>query len=429
MKPVLSTIGAVVTGFLIGLGLPNFRDRPVVTGDKISPTKSAEREQTRPTDRLLKLANEATSLTPSQWPAFFQARMNHPDGTRLAERLWAEQDPAGFWKWLIARRDLETLKAYGANLLRIWSETDPDAAMQAANAITDKSASDYLRREVIESVLDRDLQKGLSLAAQALDFNRFSWGPRGWMTRDPGGAVRGLAALPAQSEYRDYLNHAVEEWAKQDTPSLLSWLKTQPAPEKEDWYEIAFKSAATSDIQAALDAANHMDPASRGAAITGVLSSGKIPTKDVIAALPFLTLDQQAKAATDAIQITPLRTPEQFTEATQLLLAAPANQNTFNSVERIAGKFENWDEGLRWAGSLPDSALRRRALESVAFQADLEQLDRFAGTVSTVSLLDLSTQTFRTILRKLPLEKRDAWIARLPAERAAWARAAAAEEQ
>jgi hypothetical protein len=354
--------------------------------------------------------------------------MNDPENARLAARLWAEQDPDGFWNWLKQSRDGTLLKQFGKDLLQVWATADPDVAMQAANAITDKECSDFLRREVIDTVIAKDLKKGLELAAAAPDFNRFSWGPREWMKTDPAAAVQGLAGLPERSEYRDFLKYAVVAWAK-DSPALLAWLGTQSMAERDEWFGAAFKSAAAVNLQAALEAASKIaDPSSRDAAVAGVLASGKIPTDSLPDLLSQLTLPNRSAATLAALDALPLKDPRQLSEATKLLIEAPANRNTLNSVDRIARSFKDLDEGLAWTALLPEATMRRRALISLTYLADSAQGDQLASMVSTRSSLDLSNDLFRTILTRMSAEQKAAWLAKLSRDRAAWAEAAAASQ-
>ncbi|MEO5916470.1 MAG: hypothetical protein ABIS50_19695 [Luteolibacter sp.] len=435
MKSIVPTLLLATIGFLTGFGLPHEGGEganPSTSPARLSPRKTGGGESPGGTasDRMRSFANHAATLTPAEWPAFFRARLNDPEGTRLAERLWAEQDPSGFWDWLKQQHDGTTLKNYGVNLLQVWAAADPDAAMAAANAITDKECGDLLRREVIETVISKDLTKGLELAAEVRDFNRFSWGTREWMKTDPAAAVEGLAKLPKRSEYRDYLGYAVAQWAKSDSPALLEWLKTQSVPQGERWFGEAFKSAAAIDSRAALEATSHLaDPTARDAAIAGVLASGKVPAGSLPELLSHLTLPKRSEATLAALGAMPLRDPGQFAEATQLLIDAPANRNTLNSTDTMIGKFTDWNQGLIWASLLPDSAMRRRALESLASRADSEQLDDLSATVATAPLLDLSNELFRNILTTIPDEQEAAWIAKLPPERAAWARAVAESQK
>ncbi len=426
MKPLIPTILLGIIGLLAGYGFPRTTtDHPSNASPRRSPRQAGAHERTWATTSL-SFVNHAATLTPEEWPAFFQARMNNSEGTRLAERLWAEQDPAGFWDWLKLQHDGTALKTYGKDLLQVWALADPDAAMRAANAITDKNSSDFLRRAVVDAVIATDLKKGLELAAAARDFNRFSWGPREWITKDPAAAVQGLAGLPEGSEYRDYLKYAVADWAKIDSPAMLDWLKTQPVHDRDEWFGVAFKAAATADSRAALGAATALeDPAARDAAIAGVLASGVIPSSEMTTLLEHLTLPKRAEATVAALNAMPLKDEAQFADATRLLVEAPANRNTLNATEHVVRRFQDWNQGLAWAITLPDAALRRRALAALAFTAQAEHLDALAATVATAPALNLSNELFRNILQALPDEREAEWMARLPPERAAWARTVA----
>lgn len=434
MKPRYLTLGCAVAGFLAGyfLHAPRQIAGPVEETKEVrlSPRKAQSHAETSDVSeiRTTSLVDRAVSLSADQWPAFFEARMNSSEGTRLLERLWAEQDPEGFWAWLKSRHDGNALTRYGQELLRVWAMADPDAAMNAANQITAKQPSDILRREVIETVLSNDLQKGLELAAKALDFNYFSWGPREWMKTDPAGAVRGLAGLPAKSEFRKYLDYAVREWATVDSKGMLEWLKKQAAPDREDWYAKAFTAAAAVDLSSALEVANSMDPVSRDAAISGVLASGRVSENQTIELLGQLTAPKRSQAMYLALDALPLENTAQIESATRLLSASPLNRNMLNVVEDFGRAWVNCDiqRGFTWAESLPDSSMRRGALASMASYAKgPEQFSALAAQAARVPMLDLSNEFFENILRSMPDDQEDAWIARLPKDRAEWARTVA----
>lgn len=435
MKPFALTILCAACGFFVGIAIPRNIESPKEP-DASAPGRRSSRPWTPsklpPGQRMASFANHAITLTPEEWPAFFRSRMNEPDGTRLAERLWAEQDPAGFWNWLKQQRDPTQLRRYGKSLLHVWAAAEPDAAMRAADAITDKESSDFLRKEVVETVIAVDLTKGLALAAKTGDFNRFSWGPRPWMIENPSAAVQGLAGLPERNEFRDFLRYTVVAWAEQDSPALLEWLKTQPVIEHEDWFGDAFKAAALKDTRGALDAASHLtDPTARDAAIAGVMASGVVPNNETAGLLGQLSIRLRADATAATVGAMPMKNAGQIEAAALLLNDAPAGRNTLNAVESVARGWSecDWNRGVAWAATLPDSTMRRKALATMAYAANLDQMDTLATTVAQAPMLNLSDELFHNILRKLPAEKADAWIARLPPERAAWARAVANKQK
>ncbi len=431
MKSTVLTILCAAAGFLLGFGFPKIGKSHL---EKEAISRRSARPPANPWGerdlsacaRMRQFVSQTATVAPEDWPAFFLARMHDPEGTRLAERLWAERDPQGFWKFLKSRRDAGDLLQYGRNLLPIWAAADPDAAMAAANEITEKHASDFLRREVIDTVLAADLKKGLAFAAAAPDFNRFSWGPRDWISADPAAAAAGLAALPARSEYRDFLKIAVAAWAETDSAALLDWVKRQPVPERDEWFGAAFTAAANADLPAALTAAKEIaDPAARDAALAGVVSSGRMPEDQVPELLARLPIPNR-QAATLAV-LEQAGTSAQIAAATRLLPDAPASKNSLESVGSLAGRISLRDpaQALVWTAALPDAAMRRAALARLA-EIGINP-DALFAAIANAPRLDLSNDLFRNALRNLPADRRAAWIARLPPDLAAWAEAAAAK--
>lgn len=435
MKTILISTVCAAAGFLLGFGVPS-------AGKQFANSQNARRSSrpARPIDpwggqtgsaaaRMRHFASLAATLAPEDWPAFFQARIGDPEGTRLAERLWAEQDPGGFWQFLKDRHDTNDLLQYGRNFLQTWAAADPDAAMAAANEITDKRTSDFLRREVIEAVLTMNLEKGLALAAAALDFNRFSSGERAWIKADPAAAAKGLSALPEASEYRGFLKIAVANWAETDPAALLDWVKRQPVPERDPWFGEAFKAAANADFPAAMDTASAIaDPAARDAALAGVISSGHVPEDQVPGLLVKLSIPAREEATREVIGLA--NSPAQIAAATRLLDNAPASKNLLTAVRSLASRVASRDpnQSLAWAASLPDSAMRRTAYVRLAETLDYQnQLNALIPAISNAPRLDLSDDLFRNVLNHLPADRRAAWLAKLPPDLAAWANSAVPE--
>lgn len=67
--------------------------------------------------------------------------------------------------------------------------------------------------------------------------------------------------------------------------------------------------------------------------------------------------------------------------------------------------------------------MRRKAINALATAATPEQYDSLAERLSTVPIAELSNELFQNIINKLPGEQCDAWIEKLPGDRAEWARA------
>ena len=390
--------------------------KPAVVVDAWNPSSLA------PANRMAGIAEKAALLDPSEWPAFFAAQKDSPEISPLLARLWAERHPAGFWQWLKESGDVHLLDRFANDLARTWAEKDPDQAMKAVLQVTEKQLADRLKRTVIDTAIDSDLQKGLQLAALAGDFNRFSWGAREWVSKDPAAATTGLAALPAISKYRHFLFYAVPEWVKKDPAGALAWLKGAELLPGERWLPEAYRAAAEADPQAALAAARSLtDLRFRDEALSGVLASGKIDPAQLSELLPELPLSQQSEIGLRRFLTGPPKNAEEFRNMSALFAAVPASENNLSSLGTFASQWQSADPeaGWQWVTSLPDAAMRRSALESIATQATPEQL----SAISKVSLNSLSDKFFESALGQIPDDREEAWISALPASHAAWARA------
>ena len=368
------------------------------------------------------IAEKAASLDSSEWPSFFRAQVDSPESSRLLARLWAERDPSVFWSWLKESGDVHLIDRFGNDLMRTWAAADPDRAMKAALQITEKQLADQLKRTVVDTVIDADLAKGLELASQAGDFNRFSWGARNWISKDPAAAVTGLAALPAISDYRHFLFYAVPEWMKKDPASALAWLKGAELLPRERWLAEAYRAAGEADPQAATDAARSIaDPKFRDEALGGVLASGRIDPSQLPELLSELPLSEQSNVGVRRFFSSKPKDAAEFRNMAALFAALPASKNNLTSLGTFAMHWQSEDPegGWQWVTSLPDAAMRRSALEGIANQATPEQL----SAISQVSLNSLSDKFFESALQRIPADQQEAWISALPASHAAWARA------
>ncbi|WP_193214977.1 hypothetical protein, partial [Luteolibacter marinus] len=370
-----------------------------------------------PGQRMLGMAEKAATLGRTDWPGFFRAQLDFPEASRLAARLWAESDPAGFWAWLREAKDPVLLDRFATDLARVWAGSDPDAAMSALLQVSDKHRGDELRRAVVDEVLETDLAKGLGLAARAGDFNRFSWGPREWMKADPAAVVEGLAGLPKISDYRHFLNYALPVWIESDSAAALAWMTSHDPLPGDRWVKDGFAAAAKADPEAALAAAEALaDPRQREEALLGVVASGRLTVEGLQSVLEVLPLKDRGRAGYEVLKSRPMTTPEALATGAELIALLPACRSTLYAVESLARGWRDVDAagGWQWATTLPDAATRRRAFTVLAGSRP--------DAVASLPVSDLSNDLFRDVISRLPDDREDAWIGGLPAAHAAWAR-------
>ncbi len=443
MKPVHSIALSVLAGFAIGFGSAAF-----VKNGATSPTDSVPRKSPRRTggaerkwsdaglsagDRIAAFVDKASELSSSEWPGFYEAQQNSPEWSRLAARLWADCDPQGFWNHLRDAHDPLELQRWGSGLLKSWTAADPDAAMDAVMAITDKMTGDKYRLEVVDTAIALDLDKGLELAAKAGDFNRFSWGPRAWIDQAPEAAARGLATLPRISKYRDFLKFAVTAWATADPQAALDWMRNEnprgneEANKNDDWMSAGFKAAAIARPEAALSTALAMpDPRERERAIAGILQSGTMKPGEVPALLAECPISTQSQIIAETIAALPLKTPADLAAATEILIQGPGSREALRAVETIASAWaeQDWDGSWQWACTLPDLPMRRKALEEIVRHTSHDRLDQLAVKIAAAPLAELSNELFNATKYRMSVAELPRWIAKLPQDRADWARAA-----
>ncbi|MEO5711936.1 MAG: hypothetical protein ABIT37_00460 [Luteolibacter sp.] len=441
MKPVTSITLTVAAGFIVGFNLPVFDMNPKKPTTAEAPRTSSRHAaeaarawQDSKIDagkRMSAFVEKAAGLSPAEWPAFFKTQQNSPEWSRLSAQLWADNDPEGFWKYLREQKDPLLLDQWGSKLMVTWAAADPDAAMKAVLGVTDKTRGDSMRRDVVDAALAHDLAKGLGLAAVAGDFNSFGWGPEPWMNENPEAAVRGLAALPMISDYRDYLKYALEIWAQANPQAALEWMKNENPRRNEqpnmndEWMSAGFKAAAKTDPKAALAAALALTlPRERDQALGGVLTSGTVSAADLPALLDACSITAKARFICDAVASLPMESPADLAAATEILKQAPACRETLRATESMARTWssKDWSGGWNWAASLPDLAMRRKAFEAIAEGMNQNQSDTMIEVISQIPLPQLSNTMFQNVLAKIPANKREEWITKLPSDRAGWAR-------
>lgn len=373
---------------------------------------------------LERLASIAATLSHSDWPAFFKARLHSPQETRLAARLWAEADPAGFWAWLRESRDRDQFEKFGTDLLKRWSEQDPEAAMAAVMAITDEVLGDQFRRTVIDTVLERDTALGLDFVARVGNLPASSIGEESWMTRDPALAARGLMELPLTHDFRAFLNHAVPAWAEKDPEACLAWLGATPPLEKaqwpRNWVIRGFKEVALANPEGALQAARDLaDPDHRSQALAGVIASSQVTPDE---AAPWL---DQIRLGEIFILAEELGGPLQalsgdLANRAGLLALIPANRNSSGAFQNIAREWSKEEPAAawEWAASINDPAMSRAALTALIDHIDAGQLD----AIAELPFSSLSNTLLRKAMAKIPADQRESWVAAMPADRAGWVR-------
>lgn len=425
MKRALVTVVAGLAGFAAGRWIA---PTPGEASQVPAMTEKASERWNIPPGKglshLERLAAIAATLSRSEWPAFFKARLHSPQETRLAARLWAEADPAGFWEWLRESRDRDPFERFGTDLLKLWSEQDPEAAMAAVMAITEEVLGDQFRRTVIEAVLERDTALGLDFVARIGDLPAWDLGEKPWITRDPALVARGLVDLPLNHEFRAFLNHAVPAWAEKDPEACLAWLRATPPLEKtqwpRNWVVRGFKEVAQARPEAALQAARELaDPAHRSQALAGVLASCQVTPDNAAPWLNQVRMDEMFILAEELGG--PLQTLSgDLANRAGLLALIPANRNSTGAFQNIAREWSKRDPeaAWEWAASIDDPAMSRAALTAAIEGMDAGQLD----TIAELPFSSLSNTLLRKAAAKVPADQREAWVAGMPADRADWVR-------
>lgn len=370
---LLAALGGFAIGFY-GLRLSSSQqpepvaDAPAATKSSSAEARAWSAEKLAPGTRMLGLAEKAATLSAAEWPAFFRAQLDSPESSRLLARLWAESDPAGFWKWLKEGRDSLLIERFADDLVKAWAVAQPEQAMDGLMSITDKKLGDRLRDMAIDAVIEHDFEKAMAMAARAGDFNRFGWGPKEWMKADPAAVVKGLGALPAISDFRRYLDYAVPIWAESDPAAALEWMKNNRTQKDDSWVKNGFQAAAKASPEAARKAAREIaDPKQRGNALGGVLVGGRLSDEDFQALLTEVPLSLQSRAGSDLVTQRAPKTTDELMECSEALLSLPGSRSNLSAINSLATTwwYIDRESARRWANALPDVAMRRVALKAM----------------------------------------------------------------
>lgn len=416
------SLAAALLGLAAGIAWNAASSKPITSTESTENPHTSPARPTTPPRSPSAFTKRASTLTRTEWPAFFRSQLNSPENSRLAARLWAEADPESFWKWLRDERDPYLIDRFALDLLTVWATADPDRALDAALQITRQEIGDRLRQAVVETVLNQDLQKGLELAFRAGNFKSFLNQSRPWITSDPARATIGLASLPSSSEFRHYLHFAINAWFDQDPATAFEWLESNEEPLPIEATNQSFTAAAKFNPLAALDAAQKLqDPKQRNAALSGVIAAATLDPATSATLISQLPISLRSSTARQMIESRPAQSLTDLNTNAAILQQLPSGSETIDAVKALA---EQWGKtspstAWQWAATLPDPASRRSAYARLVWSLPPDQ----PPSIHTIPLSDLSDELFRNIYsRTHNPEIRQTWINQLPPEHAAWAK-------
>jgi hypothetical protein len=416
------SLAAALLGLAAGIAWNAASTKPITSTESTeNPHTSPARPTTHPRSPSA-FTKRASTLTRTEWPAFFRSQLNSPENSRLAARLWAEADPQSFWKWLRDERDPYLIDRFALDLLTVWTSTDPERALDAALQITRKEIGDRLRQAVVETALEQDLQKGLELASRAGKFRFSLYQTLPWITRNPASTTIGLASLPSNSEFRHYLHFAINAWFDQDPAAAFEWLKSNKEPLTHEVTSQSFTAAAKFNPLAALDAAQKLqDPTKRNAALSGIIAAATLDPASSATLISQLPISLRSSTAKQMIESRPAQFLTELNTNAAILQQLPSGSKTIDAVKALA---EQWGKtspstAWQWAATLPDPASRRSAYAQLVWSLPPDQ----PPSIHTIPLSDLSNELFTNIYNRTPNpEIRQKWINQLPPEHAAWAK-------
>lgn len=295
-----------------------------------------------------------------------------------AAETWAEEDPAGFYKWLVARGIPP-----GGDVLRIlfrsWVRQDADAAFEAVFNLP----GDFQRQE---EVLDQMM---------------------GWALAQPGGLGAVLKWMPQVEKQLRSWSSPGEEWMRTGPPQDIARILAQHASGNGYSGTLLSQFAAywgSQDMPAAMDWMRTLRPEIRADVFTGIMRIKA--EKDPAAALVYLATEATSEErfhAYEALGKLAKTDPKAALDWWERNLGVA----DYNSLRQIFGQWcrQNALEARDYALSIEDPTLRRDSLISWADTAPagdlLEAIAQESGTQNRKSLMD-------AMAVKIPRDEADA---------------------
>ena len=378
--------------------------------------------------RLAAFMDHASGMEAAAWPDLF-ARYGQDELLRSALMdAWAAADPAGFWQWIVNKKDASLLQEAGPRLFTAWAKKDAAAAFAATGLIASHTLRDPLRTLVVESALARDLKAGLALAAQFGPLFTNGYINRALLERDPLGFVQGLTTLPggAQSFRRFYLRAACRILAKQNPEAFLTWLESRPRDAESLLDNDTFTEGAPMDATRAIAVVAAMKPGSaRREAMRGAIVSGgaQLPAEEILRlAREHLTGWERNSTVGDAVKTA---AKSDLPKAAALLSAMPAGRYVISAAAEVAGTWAkaDWPAAQAWVQNLPDAPVRREAWRAVSSALPPERVPAFAASLATLPPEELSDGLLLNVRKALSKTGPDAvenWLQSLPPDRREW---------
>jgi len=319
---------------------------------------------------------------------------------------WLREDPAGAWEWA-QKQPLagQTHQDARYQALTTWAQSDPEAALQAAQALPDRVRQQTLP-QIIGSWARQDPEAALSWITSSDNptvmenaFRNISYSdgvepkrlfdlvmekmPAGnafrntvsqvvsrWAQKDPQAAAAALETLPPGDAFNNSAGNLVRQWSKKDPAAAFNWVKSLPEGSgRNDTIRNWFNTVAG-------DQPNLAETYYRK-----------------------LSLDEQNRVASSIASSLVASDPAAAIQFSATVADEKTRQRTQESIARSWAR-QNPQQAARWAASLPQEQKSRAIRNVVDSWADknVEAAAEWLASMPADQSLDEAT---RSLTRRL----------------------------
>ncbi len=395
--------------------------------------------------RWLLLVAAAEKATASEMPGIIRAAGDDYAAVQMLGAHWAGLDPKHMFASLYAEfllpdgspAALPQRSALMEALFEEWSKSDPAGVVKALTEVPNFSARETMRHSVVNRLMFTDVETSLR-AMSEWNINNYLPSMKHvaeWAARDLPHASAVAAKYNRGFAAREVLKQIGKAWAASDPEGGLRFAATLDSQSRTMLGAEILTGWAGKDVAAAARfAAGQTDITFRNALAQGLVGAwGK---EDPAAALDWSQENLAGKARTEAVGgIVAAAAEKDLTMAGELV----ARMDPGTAQNRAAASlFEVWFKkgedqrgaAIEWLATLPDKEARRAAFDRVQWDwmwKDPQGVrDFITGPHGDLASSDIVNQSTRNLAVKNP-EAALEWVAKLPADSKADARAAAVE--
>ena len=383
--PITAAVAATGAFYAVRTVFPSPQPKAFAVTDSVqtkqAPLASPGSGQSEdPLLKRLRFLDELASADSSGLRQMFQGTGAGRQEKRVVAQRWAETDPAGLLGFLkgLSRtdwdRDAEQFDAVRGILFRTWAAQDPEAALDAAEALGNRPQFRTARWEIVQSLFGTDPAKAFAAAVKLPQYLNEDRVVDTIWKKDPSAFLKAAGDAPPGAFKNGQVKSAVEkafgELLKQDPLAAAAWLKSRPLDQQRKFWGGMAYQLAEADPAGAQAWFKEMPPSAErekaGAEMVKALAK-----KDPNAALEWLQDNLEGGRTAGFAFLAEALAEKGVDSAKQLLEAMPPGEQRDGVVKVIAQMWANKDfkPAIAWVLSLPpDDPGRKQALQQLNHQ-------------------------------------------------------------